>query len=310
MLASLEIISPNTFEVPISWQNHLTIARQMIISRGGPKYVQRNDRVASFLGRWFAYLDILGSLSGGKNDHTLDSSYWNEDEYDNDDEYQIDCLLGFTSRCIGILARISELAKECEGIRFDEDGNVRKGWKPSQDVIEKAGKIREDLAEGRDHVYKGCNHRSADNSESEAGWDALEIYATNEAFHWAGLIHLLRRVLGKPANDPEVQNAIREIIGNLYKVRGGSTAEACLLFPMFTAGCDAIDMTQRSKIMERLKSVEGFGMTQVSPQNDGQRLDKANIAIDAQSKRAHAKSVGHREAVGDAGVWGVLRLMS
>ncbi|KAF2810124.1 uncharacterized protein BDZ99DRAFT_442636 [Mytilinidion resinicola] len=263
MLASLEIISPNTFEVPISWQNHLTVARQMIIARGGPKSVQRSDQVASFLGRWFAYLDVLGSLSGGKNDLPLDSSYWSDDDYDTDEDYQIDCLLGFTSRCIGILARIAELAKQCEKIRFDEDGNVREGWKPAPDILAKADKIRNDLAEGRDHVYKGCNHRSADNSESEAGWDALEIYATNEAFHWAGLIHLCRRVLGKPATDPVVQNAIREIVGNLYKVRRGSTAEACLLFPMFTAGCDAIDATQRSKIMERLKSVEGFGMTQI-----------------------------------------------
>lgn len=41
MMASLEIISPNTFEVPISWQNHLTIARQMIIARGGPRSMDR-----------------------------------------------------------------------------------------------------------------------------------------------------------------------------------------------------------------------------------------------------------------------------
>lgn len=262
MLASLEIISPNTFEVPISWQNHLTIARQMVIARGGPKSVQRNDRVAYFLSRWFAYLDVLGSLSGSKNDRPLGSSYWSNDDYDADEDFQIDCLLGFTSRCIGILARIAELAKQCESKRIDEDGNVREDWRPSKDVIEQAEKIRMDLHEGRDHVYKGCNHKSADNSESEAGWDALEIYATNEAFHWAGLIHLCRRVLGKPATDPDVQMAVREIVGTLFKVRRGSTAEACLLFPMFTAGCDAVDPGQRNKIMERLQSVEGFGMTQ------------------------------------------------
>lgn len=263
MLASLEIISPNTFEVPISWQNHLTVARQMIIARGGPKSVQRKDRVAYFLSRWFAYLDVLGSLSGSKNDRPLGSSYWSEDAYSTDEDFQIDCLLGFTSRCIGILARIAELAKQCETKRIDDDGNVRSDWRPSQDVVEQAERIRRDLQEGRDHVYKGCNHRSADNSESEAGWDALEIYATNEAFHWAGLIHLCRRVLGKPTQDPEVQNAVREIVGALFKVRKGSTAEACLLFPMFTAGCDAVDPGQRAKILERLKSVEGFGMTHV-----------------------------------------------
>ena len=101
--------------------------------------------------------------------------------------------------------------------------------------------------------------------EAAYQWDSLEMAATNEAFHWAGLVHLHRRILGKPSSHADVQNAVREIFGALYKVRrGGSSAEAGLLFPMFTAGCDAQDERQRSEILERIKSVEGFGMTQVS----------------------------------------------
>ncbi|KAF2112299.1 fungal-specific transcription factor domain-containing protein [Lophiotrema nucula] len=266
MLASLEIISPNTFEVPISWQNHLAMARQMIIARGGPKSMERGDRVAWFLGRWFAYLDVLGSLSGNKNDQPLGSLYWSSERAERaDEDFQIDCLLGFTTRCVGILARIAELAKQCEAQRIDEDGNIREGWVPDDDVVNQAVQIRRDLEEGlrSDVGSKGCNHRSSDSSETQSAWDATEIYATNEMFHWAGLIHLYRRVLGKPATDVEVQHAVREIIGLLYKVRRGSTAEACLLFPMFTAGCDARELGQREKIMERLRCVEGFGMTQV-----------------------------------------------
>lgn len=265
MMASLEIISPNTFEVPISWQNHLTIARQMIMARGGPRTMDRHDRVAYFLSRWFAYLDVLGSLSGNKNDQPLGSFYWSSENASADEDFQIDCLMGFTTRCIGSLARIAELAKQCEAQRIDDDGNIRSDWLPSAQVVEQATLIRRDLEEGLSDriVYKGCNHRSFDSSESEGAWDATEIYATNEMFHWAGLIHLFRRVLGKPAQDPEVQHAVREIVGLLYKVRRGSTAEACLLFPMFAAGCDASDEGQREKIMERLRCVEGFGMTQV-----------------------------------------------
>jgi len=91
----------------------------------------------------------------------------------------------------------------------------------------------------------------------------LEMMATNEMFHWAGLIHLMRRVLNRPSSDPEVQNAVREIVGDLYKIRHGSTTEACLLFPMFTAGCDAQEQNQRDRIMSRLRIVENFGMTQI-----------------------------------------------
>jgi hypothetical protein len=68
-------------------------------------------------------------------------------------------------------------------------------------------------------------------------------------------------VLGKAASDTEVQHAVREIVGLLSKIRRGSTAEACLMFPIFAAGCDTEDQGQRDKIMERLRSVEGFGMT-------------------------------------------------
>jgi hypothetical protein len=39
---------------------------------------------------------------------------------------------------------------------------------------------------------------------------------------------------------------------------------ACLLFPIFAAGCDAQDEGQREKIMGRLKGVEALGMYQVS----------------------------------------------
>lgn len=263
MLASLEIIAPNAFEVNIPWRSHLSVARQMIIARGVPQSIHRQDNVSDFLSRWFAYLDVLGSLSGRKNDAPLSSNYRATDDQDGEDPYQIDCLMGFTTRCVGILAQIAALAKECEQFRLDENGDVRDEWRPGEDIVQKAETLKAELQEAREHTYKTCPHRSPAENESEAGWDSLEIIATNEMFHWAGLIHLTRRVLNKPSSDPEVQNAVREIVGGLYKIRHGSTAEACLLFPMFTAGCDALEQPQRDRIMGRLRSVESFGMTQI-----------------------------------------------
>lgn len=265
MLASLEIISPNTFDVPVPWQNHLNVARRMIVARGGAQSVHRKDKVSYFLSRWFAYLDVLGSLSGGKNDQPLYSGdYWANDDLDDEHDFQIDCLLGFTSRCVGILARIAELARQCDSERIDSSGNVSPEWGPSAQTIAAAESLKTDLQEARMHRYKGCPHRPRGNDPAEDGWDLLEMVATNEAFHWAGLIHLNRRVLGKPTSDVEVQIAVREIEGALFKVRRGGTAEACLLFPMFTAGCDAQQEGQRDRIMGRLRSVERSGMTQVS----------------------------------------------
>lgn len=285
MLASLEIISPNAFEVTVSWQTHLTVARRMILARGGPESVHRKDKVSYFLSRWFAYLDVLGSLSGGikTTDRTTPLSsgtYWANT--DTDDDFQIDCLLGFTSRCVSILARIAELARQCDGERIDPNtADIKEDWQPSEETVRKAEQLKLDLQDARMHRYKGCPHRPSSSSsssssaasaypasssarkDSEVGWGLLEMVATNEAFHWAGLVHLNRRILGKKSEDLEVQISVREIVSALYKVRKGGTAEACLLFPMFTAGCDARERGQREVIMERLRCVEETGMTQV-----------------------------------------------
>lgn len=271
MLASLEIISPNAFEVTVPWQTHLTVARRMIVARGGAQSVHRKDKVSYFLSRWFAYLDILGSLSGGKNDQPLFSgNYWANDDLDED--FQIDCLLGFTSRCVSILARIAELARQCDSQRISsETGDIIEDWTPDEETLQKAKQLKLDLQDARMHRYKGCPHRPSTpvryrkrgKDGDEAGWDLLEMVATNEAFHWAGLIHLDRRILGKKSEDVEVQIAVREIVSALYKVRKGGTAEACLLFPIFTAGCDAREQAQREVIMERISAVEETGMTQV-----------------------------------------------
>ena len=263
MLASLEIISPNVFDVPIPWQIHLNTARRIILARGR---MDRTDKASYFLNRWFAYLDVLGSLSGSKNDQPL-VDFWLSDDEDDDDgdggQFQIDCLMGFTSRCIRILAKIADLARRCDNDRIDSSGNVRPEWRPTRETVQIAESLREDLNEARTHVYRGCPHRHPE-SELESGWDSLEMVATNDAFHWAGLIHLNRRVLGKSSSDREVKEAVREIVGALYKVRIGGTAEACLLFPLFTAGCEAGDKKQRERIRDRMASMESFGMTQVS----------------------------------------------
>lgn len=263
MLASLEIISPNTFEVEIPWQQHLNMARQMIIAREGTSPVYRKDKVSYFLTRWFAYLDVLGSLSGRKNEQPLfHGNYWPTDPADESHNFQIDCLLGFTSRCVSILANIAELARTCDSERIDVACNIRQDWQPSPEIIRKAQGLKSALQEARMHRYQGCPHRRSSHQIDENSY-AVELVTTNDAFHWAGLIHLNRRVLGKPSEDPEVQFAVSEIVSALFKVRKGGTAEGCLLFPMFTAGCAAQDQTQRERIMERLKSVEGSGMFQV-----------------------------------------------
>lgn len=62
MLLSLKIISPSTFEVPIPWQSHLKLARDLYLARG-VQMAYPGNRVGSFLSRWLEYIDVMGSLS-------------------------------------------------------------------------------------------------------------------------------------------------------------------------------------------------------------------------------------------------------
>ncbi|ELR03944.1 hypothetical protein VC83_09022 [Pseudogymnoascus destructans] len=263
MLASLEIICPKAFGVEIPWQEHLTVARQLIVARGEANPNSEISATFGFLLRWFAYLGVLGRLTGGhKNFLSITEGLV---AYDSEGEHglQIVCLLGFTSRCASILSKIADLAALCAPGRFDDTCNERLGWQPTDDVRQQAEQLLEDLEHARtSSLIQHCPHLHS--SEEEAyQWDSREMAATNEAYHWAGLIHLHRRVLGKPSTDKDVQTAVREIVNLLHRVRKASAAEACLLFPMFSAGCDAQDAEERSFIMERMRNVEGIGMSQV-----------------------------------------------
>jgi len=295
MLASIEIISPSSFGVSIPWQNHLSIARSIIRSRGGPNSISRKDPVMYFLTRWLAYLDVLGSLSGRRNEEPLFAgNYWSssadegtsakelsltDEDGDDEDDFTIDCLLGFTTRCVSILAQVAVLARECEAAgRIDaETGQVNEDWQPSPIIAKRAEKLRRDLEHARNHEQISCLHHSpqlskatlagarrgsayADMSEK----DAEESLATNSAFHWAGMVHLLRRVDNLPRSDSRVQTAVHEIVKILQIIREGGSADACLLFPMFTAGVDAEDPLDRAEVLSRIKGAEGLGMCQVS----------------------------------------------
>lgn len=321
MLASREIITPNTFEVNIPWQNHLGIARQMIIRRGGLKeMVNSASPVVNFLARWFAYLDVIGSLCGHMNDAPLfefsEDIHAHTGESSNHD-FAIDCFFGFTNCCIGLLARVAKLAHECDKERIDADRNINPGWEPSERARDTAEKLVISLRENRGHVYAACRHSLRDKPgdfdtiSDSSRLDLQEIVSVNEAFHLAGLIHVYRRVLGKQSADKEVQECVRQVLVVLDQVRKGARAEGCMLFPMFTAGCDAVDTQHRDAILERLRLVEGqTGMIHVSICAKEDKMKCSDRLTGTKGKDTYANELGDGEAMGDTCFRGILRVVS
>ncbi|KAL9099727.1 MAG: hypothetical protein Q9163_004816 [Psora crenata] len=265
MLASLEIISPDPFntDITISWETHLNTTREIITKRGiREKTVDPHDEETYFLTRWFAYLDVLGSLSGGRKDLPMfKGDFWAHDVDDDRQEHRIDCFFGFTTCCVRILAKLADLVQRCDAERRTApDGGI---WQPSSSIRETAKKIRIDLMVSMQQPYQGCQHgRRPSAQHDESTTHALELTTTNESYHWAGLIYLNRRVLGKPSSDDQIQDYVNIILVGLGKLRQGGTAEACMLFPIFIAGCEALEDGCRRKFSDRLRSVERTGLTQ------------------------------------------------
>lgn len=267
MLASYQIVSPNPFAANgLTWQVHLDAARRIIAQRGGAQGMHSGDTVSYFLVRWFAYLDLLGRLSGREIDVPLFSEkYWTNDSGNEAEEYTVDCFFGFTTRCVSILAKIGELARRCER----ERSQVPQYWQPSPEVENEAMNLHSELQDSRARSLGNCIHNHeidplqfqvmhSDVAEQE------ELLATNASYHHAAEIQLFRRVLNYPGNHELVQGSVALIVQAMHKVRQGGTAENCVLFPLFTAGCEAINYRHREYCLRRMLQIEKTGLQQVS----------------------------------------------
>ncbi|KAL3476765.1 fungal-specific transcription factor domain-containing protein [Aspergillus californicus] len=257
MLLSLKIVSPSTFEVPIPWQSHLQLARDLFLARQG-QMAYPGNRVGAFLTRWIGYLDILGSLSCRHHKPPLLAYYsvlstCSEDE--DRDEFAVDCFTGFSPRTGLFLMQLGGLVHQCDNERFDAMGTFLHEWEPSLDIVCKA----EDLIADWETLDMQVHAHEKHYQESESS----DMIAVDRAFRYAGLLHLRRRVLGESPDSSSVQKVLDGLIQAVTAIRSGTTVEAGVLFPIFTAGCETQDVQQRIEIRERLEVLEGIGMKQI-----------------------------------------------
>lgn len=258
MLLSLKIVSPGTFEVPITWQSHLKLARDLFLARSD-SLARPGNEVGAFFARWLGYIDTMGALSCRQAGpplmlyHTVFTTCCGPDHHD---EFAVDCFSGFTPRTGLFLIRLARLVQQCDNQRFDEMGNFREVWHPSADVVMEAQAVLGDIDDLSDRAHVDPEHHQGESDD---------MMALEEAFRCAGLLHLHRRVLGSSPDSFPVKEALRRLIGALESMRLGASIEISALLPLFTASCESRDPSQRAKLLDRFFALERSGLKQVCP---------------------------------------------
>ena len=257
MLLSLKIISPSTFEVPIPWQSHLSLARGLF-QEHAEHMAYPGNRIGAFLARWLGYIDIMGTLSCRDGGPPLDMYYSvmnacsTEGEHD---VFSVDCFTGFSPRTGACLIRLGKLVHRCDNECFDDVGMFRLDWTASVDMILEAKCLVMEFEALRTQVHVNGKHYRG---------SPTDLLAMDRAFCCSALLHLHRRILGSSLFSPAVHEAQDGLLKALAQIEPGGSTEVGALFPLFTAGCEVQDTKQRMEILERFVILETTGMKQVS----------------------------------------------
>ncbi|KAH7067952.1 fungal-specific transcription factor domain-containing protein [Paraphoma chrysanthemicola] len=204
--------------------NHLAGAKAMIARRGSSS--ESTSSTANFLLSLFAYHDILASVSRGSQplaDHEHDFAAV-EGEADMQSVAQV--LL--------TVARISQL---------------QHAIKARQAVSTATTLSEEEDATGRDiqqTLLSMC---------FQPGNTASDIVLTAEAYRHAAFIYLYRTWLSIGAPNPITMDHVTRCLSFIRLVSVTSPLTSAHIWPLFTAGCEAIDVAQREFVRVRFEDM-------------------------------------------------------
>lgn len=232
---------------------HLEGVRGMLLSR-----MNRNrssgggDFLDIYLFKWFAALDVSAGLSLFHKSSLLDSQLYRScrhvlDTYSEANRY-VDDICGYSLNLLPILAKIGELAR----LRYNL----------SMNTDDTAALITKDLeidyqVEAIETKIKAFPQPSCRQERSQL---ADELKLSHSAFIHTALLHLHRRVQLLSKGHEAVRTDVRNILEAVSKLPASSTTNILLLWPIFSAGCEADDVTERAIVDERMSHMQSLGM--------------------------------------------------
>ncbi|KAF1942312.1 hypothetical protein EJ02DRAFT_175823 [Clathrospora elynae] len=210
--------------------NHLVGAKAMIARRGGDSWLASSSS-ARFLMSLFAYHDILSSVSRGSQplvDHEANfTAIEGEPE------------LKSIANVLLVVAQISQLQHTIK---------TRK----TQTTIPALSE--EEDATGR-HIQQKLLAFDFDSSKQGELGEKSDITSTAEAYRHAAFIYLYRTWLDIGAPNPISMEHITQCLLHLQRIDVHSPLTAAHIWPLFTAGCEAIDKAQRQFVRDRFEEM-------------------------------------------------------
>lgn len=238
------------------WRTHVYGARKIMQQRfsGGSEAILLSECDSflddkHFLLKWFAYIDIISSLSSTNfvtNLRKLESvKYEVADKNKPLEENRktlrdIEYFTGMEVACLSMLGEVSSLINEKE---------TNPGIEVPQSFILQALELDHKIVtylrkseEARDIIYEKY-YKTKTDAYTKQQYDAYRtLRATNQIFALTGVLQLKRRVLGISPSSPIVKDILVNISDLVRRwIEFGSSAETCIIFCIFCVGCELTD---------------------------------------------------------------------
>lgn len=245
------------------------------------------NEASYFLLRTFAYIDVIGALSSSSASSVL---------VNNEETSQlwtvpinskiahgagIDFLLGVDLNVIPLFSKVSSLARRRRQLsklplhlQASEDADISAQALELSDILYSCCQpesLNFSVNEEQKPKPRPQSTSSAkyDNQVPNASYSYAQLNIMNLTFCYAALIHLYRRVLLFPTESETVQSLVSTITELLEThIPLGSSIEACMSFPIFSAGCEALNPLQQDKYRQRMKGMHRFGAGQIFRANE------------------------------------------
>lgn len=227
---------------PDSFYTHLSGAKHLLQTLVAERQSENHSPFVQCLAKWFATLDVCASVSGSYRSVVSDGRYSLLETLPRPRLARPDELCGYALDLMPSISRIGRLASmysasyvssETMGEILELETHIKTFYRP-------------------DTLIHQSSPATVDHKE--------EMRNTNNAFASSALLHLYRRVYHLPMDHHMVRSTIRNILRAVENLATSSTTIILLLWPIFTAGCETADPTERKFIDARMQHMESFGL--------------------------------------------------